>query len=179
MGRKTTGRHMEMVNQEQLSQRKKLESVSDKKAAILDATDADWMQITDRPSSSSTSAGDHHRPIKILASDPMMMKAQQAFEAVNNSHNQLRETAMKLRGKIDPSIVTGGLEQVKIAQSALDELEEMLVRTPREHLYEDEVKKRLVSIATRYQGIRLKELELKALEKNFCTEESFEALKNS
>ena len=107
------------------------------------------------------------------------MKAQQAFEAVNNSNNQLRETAMKLRGKIDHSIVTGGLEQGKIAQSALGELEEILVMTPREHLYEDEVKKRLVSIATRYQGIRLKELELKALEKNFCTEESFEALKNS
>ena len=179
MARKTTGREREMIKEEKLVQHKDLDSQSDKKAAVLDATDADWMQITDRLSSTSTSAGDYNLPIKILASDTLMMKAQQAFEAVNNSNNQLRETAMKLRGNIDHSIVTGGLEQVKIAQSALGELEEILVMTPRERLYEDEVKKRLVSIATRYQGIRLKELELKALEKNFCTEESFEALNNS
>ena len=75
-----------------------------------------------------------------------MIKVQEAFDAVNNTQNK------KSRGKVDTTILTGGgTEKVSLAQGC---------SAPKEVLNDSEVRKMLVEIATTYQAVKLKELEI-------------------
>ena len=85
---------------------------------------------------------------------------------MNNSQNTLRSMALNLRGKVDMAILSGAMDKVSLAQGCLGQLEAALL-TPKEELNEGQLRKMLIEIATTYQGVRLKELEIGSLNKTF------------
>lgn len=179
MGRRTQAQRVECSKIETAKQQKTVEDKQEKIEMILDMQDDSWMHLKDLMSGSSSSAdgsgASSSAPAREMASDEMMMKVQQAFDAVNVSMNNMRCLAMKLRGKIDVAIVQSALEKCKIAQSCLDQLEEKLL-TPRDTIYQDATKLMLVDIAKKYQEIRMKEMEMKALDKSFNNKTSGSAI---
>ena len=137
-----------------------------KKALAMDMEDISWMEIGDTILASNYAASSKQAPPEqhILASDTLMMKVQQAYDAVNNSCNGLRQSAMTLRGKIDPIVVQAALEQADLAAELLKELQAILL-ADRDALFEKPVTTMMKEIANKYQTVRMKDVEMKALEK--------------
>ena len=172
MGRRSSGKRKESRKDEQAETKRKVEDEAEKQEMVISLTDQAWMRVENDDdnfmpsgnSSSSCTMGSALAP-KVV-SDELMLKIQQAFDAVNNSQNSLRSVVLNLRGKVDMAILSGGMEKVSLAQGCLGQLEAALL-TPKEELNEGELRKMLIEIARTYQGVRLKELEISSLNKTF------------
>ena len=91
-----------------------------------------------------------------------MGKVQQAYDALNCSLMAIKNCALHLRNKADPTAIASAMETSKKCQAMGDELEQMLLgekRTTKEHA----ARKMLLRAGTEYQSLRIKQLELEAI----------------
>ncbi len=172
MGRMSSGvRHESVVVEEgQMTAKVKAEDFHEMEE---DLSDCSWLQGLPLQESTARSSDEGPTTAKV-ASDVLLGKVQDAYDAFQHASSGLRNCCMQLRGKIDQATVMGGLEKAKTGFATMDMLEKYLIEE-RSNLSETQIRGTLVEVAREYQGLKLKQMEMQTLHKQFVLKKALPA----